>query len=49
MSRIYKKIDESGAKGNWFNSMVQEAHQYLSDFQNSDQILRNYPEDGDKW
>ena len=49
MSRIYKKIDESGAEGNWFNSMVQEEHQYLSDFQNSDQILRNYPEDGDKW
>ena len=46
---VYKILEESGAEGNWFNSMVQEAHQYLSDFQNSDQILRNYPEDGDKW
>ena len=26
---IYKVLEESGAEGNWFNSMVQEAHQYL--------------------
>ena len=46
---VYRQLEESNLEGKIVNSMVQEAHQFVSAYRNSKEILRQYPEDGDKW
>ena len=46
---VYKQLEEFNLEGVVVNSMIQEAHQFVSAYRNSSDILRQYPEDGDKW
>jgi len=46
---VYRQLEEFNLEGVVVNSMVQEIHQFVSAYRNSDEILRQYPEDGDKW
>ena len=46
---VYKQLEEFNLEGVVVNSMIQEAHQFVSAYRNSNDILRQYPEDGDKW
>jgi len=48
-SDIYKQLEENNLEGKLISSMVQEAHQYVTAFRNSDTALRNYPENGMYW
>ena len=46
---VYKQLDIFELEGKIVNSKVDEIHQFVSAYRNSDTILRSYPENGDKW
>ena len=46
---IYRQLEEFNLEGKLINSMVQEVHQYVTAFRNSDKVFRSYPSDGFKW
>ena len=48
-SDIYRQLEEFNLEGKLINSMVQEVHQYVTAFRNSDKVFRSYPSDGFKW
>ena len=46
---VYRQLEEFGLEGKIVNSMVQEIHQFVSAYRNSDTIYREYPENGMYW
>ena len=46
---VYKQLYAFELEGTVVNSRVSEMHQFVSAYRASDEILRQYPEDGGKW
>ena len=46
---VHRQLEESNLEGKVVNSMVQEVHQFMSAYRNSDEILRQFPEKGMYW
>ena len=46
---VYRQLEENGVEGKILNSVVHEAHEFMSAYRNSDEILESYPEDGMYW
>ena len=46
---VYRQLNAFELEGNIVNSRVSEMHQFNSAYRASDDILRQYPENGDKW
>ena len=46
---VYRQLDAFELEGKVINSMVSEMFQFMSAYRDSNQILQQYPEDGDKW
>ena len=46
---IYRQLDAFDLEGKVVSSMVNEIFQFMSAYRDSNQILRQYPENGDKW
>ena len=46
---VYRQLEENGVEGKILNSVVHEAHEFMSAYRNSDRILESFPEDGMYW
>ena len=46
---IYRQLEDFNLEGKLINSMVQEVHQFVTAFRNSDKVFRSYPENGYNW
>ena len=46
---VYKQLHAFELEGTIVNSRVSEMHQFVSAYRASDEILRQYPEEGGKW
>ena len=46
---VYRQLDAFELEGKVVNSLISEMHQFVTAYRGSDKILRQYPEDGDKW
>ena len=46
---VYWQLDAFYLEGQVVSSMVSEIFQFMSAYRDSNQILRQYPENGDKW
>ena len=46
---VYRQLDAFDLEGKVVSSMVSEIFQFMSAYRDSNQILRQYPENGDKW
>ena len=46
---VYRQLNIFELEGKIVNSRVSEMHQFNSAYRASDEIMRQYPENGDKW
>ena len=46
---VYRQLNAFELEGKVVSSMVCEAFQFMSAYRDSNQILQQYPEEGDKW
>ena len=46
---VYRQLEENGVEGKILNSVVHEAHEFMSAYRNSDKILESFPENGMYW
>ena len=46
---VYRQLDAFELEGIVVNSRVSEMHQFVSAYRASDEIIRQYPKEGDKW
>ena len=46
---VYRQLDAFDLEGKVVSSMTNEVFQFMSAYRDSNQILRQYPENGDKW
>ena len=46
---VYRQLNASELEGKIVNSRVSEMHQFNSAYRASDEVMRQYPENGDKW
>ena len=46
---VYRQLNAFELEGKVVNSMVSEIFQFMSAYRDSNQILQQYPEEGDKW
>ena len=46
---VYRQLEENGVEGKILNSVVHEAHEFMSAYRNSDKILESFPEGGMYW
>ena len=46
---VYRQLNAFELEGKIVNSRVSEMHQFNSAYRASDEVMRQYPENGDKW
>ena len=46
---VYEQLKVWEVEGKFFNSMVNEMHQFMSAFRASNEIYRQYPDNGTEW
>ena len=46
---VYRQLDAFELEGKVVNSLISEMHQFVTAYRASDEIMRQYPEVGDKW
>ncbi|MDA9776597.1 hypothetical protein N9Y08_01315 [Paracoccaceae bacterium] len=46
---VYQQLNAFELEGEVVNSRVSEMHQFVSAYRASDEIMRQYPDEGDKW
>ena len=46
---VYRQLDAFELVGKVVNSLISEMYQFVTAYRASDEIMRHYPEVGDKW